>query len=135
MEGQLVWAGNLGLRAAYEKRGAIANLPDGFDWPTDPEMEISLKFGTGLTYRFAPGWFAGVELQRESEYETEVGLERWTLFAGPTLHWAGQKWWATLTAFKQVRGGGEAYAGQTEAHRHLIEKTKNEVRVKVGYNF
>jgi len=135
MEGQLVWVGNVGLRAAYEKRKAIADLPDGYDWPTDPEMEINFKYGTGLSYRFAPGWFIGAEALHETEYETEVGLERWSLFAGPSLHWAGQQWWATLTAFKQVRGGGERYEGQSDAHLHLIEKTKNEVRIKVGYNF
>lgn len=135
MEGQLVWVGNVGLRAAYEKRGAIANLPEGFDWPTDPEMELNLKFGTGLSYRFAPGWFVGGELLHETEYETEVGKERWSLFGGPSLHWAGKQWWATLTAFKQLRGGGEKYAGQTDTKLHLIEKTKNEVRLKIGYNF
>lgn len=135
MEGQLTWVGNVGLRAAHEQRAPIADLPEGYDWPTDPEMEISLKFGTGLSYRFAPNWYVGAEMVRESEYETEVSLERWTLFAGPSLHWAGQKWWATLTAFQQVRGGGERYAGQTDEHLHLIEKTKNEVRLKVGVNF
>jgi hypothetical protein len=135
LEGQLTWVGNIGLRAAYEKRKPIANLPEGFDWPTDPEMEISTKLGTGLSYRFAPGWYAGAEVLREAEYETEVGLERWTVFGGPSVHWAGQKWWATLTWFKQLRGGGEKYEGQADNHLHLIEKTKNEVRVKVGYNF
>jgi hypothetical protein len=135
LEGQLVLVGNLGLRAAYEKRKPIANLPDGFDWPTDPEMEISTKLGGGVSYRFAPGWSVGAELLREAEYETEVGLERWSTFGGPSLHWAGQKWWATLTYFKQLRGGGEKYEGQANQHLHLIEKTRNEVRLKVGYNF
>ena len=135
LEGQLTWVGNLGLRAAYEKRKAIANLPDGVEWGTDPEMEISTKIGTGLSYRFAPGWYAGAEVLREAEYETDVGLERWSVFAGPTLHYGGKQWWATLTYFKQLRGGGEKYAGQSDEHLHLIEKTKNEIRLKLGYNF
>jgi hypothetical protein len=135
LEGQLVVVGNVGVRAAYEKRKAIDNLPADFDWPTDPEMEISTKLGAGVSYRFAPGWSVGAELLREAEYETEVGLERWSTFGGPSLHWAGQKWWATLTYFKQLRGGGEKYEGQVDQNLHLIEKTKNEVRLKVGYNF
>lgn len=134
-EGQWVWVGNGGLEATYARRKAIDNLPAGFEWSTDPEMEIELKVGTGLTYRFAPGWFFGLETQYETEFETDVGQERWSVFAGPTLHYAGQQWWATLTWFKQLRGGGERYDGQTYDNLHLIEKTKNEVRLKVGYNF
>jgi hypothetical protein len=134
MEGQLVWVGNFSLEATYAKRKPIDNLPAGFDWPTDPEMELEPTVGTGLSYRFAPGWFAGVETVYQAEFETEVGRERWSLFAGPTLHYASNKWWATLTYFHQVRGGGETFDGQP-ASLHLIEKTRNEMRVKVGYNF
>ena len=135
MEGQLVWVGNVGVRAAYEKRKAIANLPPDFDWPTDPEMEISTKIGTGLSYRFMPNWYLGGEILHETEFETGVGQERWSLFAGPTLHYGGNTWWASLTYFKQLRGGGEKYDGQPDDGLHLIEKTKQEIRLKVGYNF
>jgi hypothetical protein len=135
LEGQLTWVGNIGLRAAHEKRKAIADLPEDFEWPTDPEMEISTKIGTGLSYRFAPGWYAGVEALAENEYETEVGQERWSVFAGPSLHYGDKKWWATLTVFRQLRGGGERYDGQPAKQLHLIERTKNELRLKVGYNF
>jgi hypothetical protein len=135
LEGQLTWVGNIGLRAAHEKRKAIADLPEDFEWPTDPEMEISTKIGTGLSYRFAPGWYAGVEALAENEYETEVGQERWSVFAGPSLHYGDKKWWATLTVFRQLRGGGERYDGQPAKQLHLIERTRNELRLKVGYNF
>ncbi|WP_426164309.1 DUF6662 family protein [Pseudoduganella sp. R-34] len=135
LEGQLTWVGNIGLRAAHEKRKAIADLPEDFEWPTDPEMEISTKIGTGLSYRFAPGWYAGVEALFENEYETEVGQERWSVFGGPSLHYGGKQWWATLTVFRQLRGGGERYDGQPAKQLHLIERTKNELRLKVGYNF
>jgi hypothetical protein len=133
-QGQIVWVGNLGLKAGHETRKAIANLPVGFDWPTTPEMEIELSAGTGLTYRVAPNWFVGAETQYTSEYETEVGQERWSLFAGPTIHYGGEKFWATLTWFPQIKGGGERYDGQT-GNLHLIEKTKNEFRLKLGMNF
>ena len=135
LEGQLTWIGNLGLRAAYEKRAAIAGLPEGFDWPTDPEMEIELQFGTGLSYRFMPNWFIGAELQYETEFETEVGQERWSWFGGPSLHYGGERYWVTATWFPQLQGGGEvAYEGQP-AHRHVVEKTLDEYRLKVGLNF
>ena len=134
MEGQLVWAGNLGMRAAREYRSPIAGLTDD-QWPTAGEDEILLTAGTGLSYRFAPGWSAALELVRETEFETGVSVERTSLFAGPTLHWAGQRWWGTLTYFKQLNGGGEKYDGQVDTNLHLIEKTKKEIRLKIGYNF
>lgn len=142
LEGQLIWAGNLGLEATYAKRKQIQNLPAGFEWPTDPEMEIELLLGTGLSYRFAPRWFVGIEAMYETEFETEVGQERWSVFAGPSLHYGSSQWWATLTWFKQLEGGGEllepfgtATPVAPDDDLHLIEKTKTEIRLKLGYNF
>jgi len=133
-EGEITWLGNFGIESTYAKRAAIAGLPDGFDWPTDPEMEIELKAGTGIAYRFAPRWYVGAETLYETEFETEVGQERWSVFAGPSLHYGSAKWWATLTYFPQITGGGEVFLDQT-ADLHLVEKTKEEVRVKIGLNF
>jgi hypothetical protein len=135
LQDQLVTVANVGMEATHAERGAIDNLPPGFDWPTEPEMEIGLNFGLGVSYRFAPNWFAGVEMLYEDEHETEVGLERWTLFAGPSVHYAARKWWATLTWFPQIKGGGEEYPNQPYDDLHLIEKTKQEVRLRFAYNF
>lgn len=134
LEGQLVWVGNVGMRAAREYRSPIAGLSDD-QWPQAGEDEILLTAGTALSYRFAPGWSAALELLRETEHETGVSVERTSLFGGPTLHYAGKQWWTTLTYFKQLRGGGERYEGQVDTNLHLIEKTKKEVRLKVGFNF
>jgi hypothetical protein len=134
LEGQLIWVGNGAIEATYADRHAISDLPPGFDWPTDPEMEIEFKFGTGLSYRFLPNWFAGVEMVYETEFETEVGQERWSVFLGPSLHYGGERFWGTLTWFPQLAGGGEEYPGQT-SDLHLIEKTKHEIRLKLGINF
>ncbi|MDX1914347.1 MAG: DUF6662 family protein [Methylophilus sp.] len=139
LEGQMIWAGNLGMEATYAHRAPLsadraASLPVDFDWPTHSEMEIELTAGTGITYRFIPNWFIGAEAQYQTEFETEVGTERWSLFAGPTLHYGGQDWWATVTWFQQLKGGGERYSGQTE-DLHLVEKTKHELRLKFGIDF
>jgi Family of unknown function (DUF6662) len=135
LDAQLVWVGNIGTEATWAQRKEINNLPADFEWPTDPEMEIELKAGTGLTYRFAPKWYIGAEALYETEFETEVGQERWSLFAGPSLHYGDQKWWATLTYLPQIRGGGEQYDGQRDTDLHLIEKTEHEARLKLGFNF
>jgi hypothetical protein len=98
-------------------------------------MEVELKAGTGVSYRFAPNWYASLEALYETEFETDVGQERWSVFAGPSLHYGGQRWWATLTWLPQLRGGGEQYAGQADTNLHLIEKTRQEARLKLGFNF
>lgn len=145
MEGQMVWAGNVGIESTYAKRAPLsasrqARLdaivgPGNFDWPTDNEMEVELSAGTGLSYRFASNWSIGAEALYESEYETTVGQERWSVFAGPTLHYGGDKFWATLTAFHQLKGYGNPNSSQLDDDLQLIERTKNEVRLKVGFDF
>ncbi|WP_346837233.1 DUF6662 family protein [Microbulbifer sp. SAOS-129_SWC] len=133
LEGQLIWVGNLSMEGTYAKRSAINSLPDGFEWPTDPEMELEFKLGSGVSYRFAPNWFVGAEINYETEFETEVGQERWSVFAGPNLHYANANWWATLSWMPQLEGGGEMIIAGDDLH--LIEKTKSEARLKLGYNF
>jgi len=134
LEGQLIWAANFGTEATRATRKPIDNLPEDFEWPTGMEVEIEFWTGTGLSYRFVPNWFIGVETLYETEYETEVAMERNSLFAGPTLHYGGEDYWFTLTYFDQVRGGGETFEGQPSG-LHLIEKTEQEIRFKVGLNF
>ena len=135
LEGEMIWSTNVGMETTYAHRKEIDDLPPGFDWPTDPEMELELIAGTGLSYRFVPKWFIGGETVFETEYETEVGQERWSVFAGPSLHYGSELYWATLTWFQQVQGGREKYEDQTDDKLHLVEKTKYEARLKVGFNY
>lgn len=135
-EGELIWVGNFGMESTFAKRHPLYGLAADVEWPTHPETEIELISGTGLSYRILPNWYLGGELLHEVEFETEVGQERWSLFAGPSLHYGSEKWWGTFTWFPQVRGGGfEDIAGQDNKKLHLIEKTKHELRLKVGFNF
>lgn len=151
LDDQLVALINTGLEATYAVRDplspALQSSADAamqaltgdpaatFDWPTKNEMEVELKLGGGLSYRFAPKWYVGVEALYETEFETEVGMERWSVFAGPSIHYGSKQWWATLTWFEQLRGGREQYINQPDSELHLIEKTKHEIRLKLGYNF
>lgn len=151
LEDQLSLMLNTGLEGTYAKRAALDpatqasadaemqaltnDASASFEWPTEPEMEIEFKLGGGAAYRFAPNWYVGAEALYETEFETEVGQERWSVFAGPSIHYGGQKWWATLTWFEQLAGGKEQYINQADDNLHLIEKTKHELRLKLGYNF
>ncbi len=134
LDGQLVAAANLGIEATSATRQPIEGLPADFEWPLTPEMEIEITASAGITYRFAPNWFIGAEVFYQAEHETEVGQERWSLQAGPTLHYGGEKFWVTLTWLPQLAGGGVTYPGQTY-NLQLIEKTQQEIRLKIGLNF
>ena len=134
-DGELIWMGNLGLETTYAKRGKINNLPEGFDWPTHPEMEIGLLAGTGISYRFANNWFIGAEIIYETEFETEVGQERFSWQVGPSIHYGSQSFWATFSWLPQVYGGGEQFDEQNDSNLHLIEKTKQEFIFKFGVDF
>lgn len=134
MEGQLIWAANFGTEGTRATRAPIDDLPEDFEWPTEMEVEIEFWAGMGLSYRFVPNWFFGVETLYETEYETGVAMERDSVFAGPSLHYGGEDFWVTFTYFDQIRGGGETFEGQPDG-LHLIEKTEQELRFKVGLNF
>jgi opacity protein-like surface antigen len=151
LDDQLTLMLNTGLEGTYAKRKALdastqasadaaiqaltADPAATFEWSTEPEMELEFKLGGGAAYRFAPNWTVGAEALYETEFETDVGQERWSVFAGPSIHYGGQRWWATLTWFEQIAGGGEQYLAQADDNLHLIEKTRHELRLKLGYNF
>jgi hypothetical protein len=135
LDDQLIVAANAGIESTIAKRKAIDNLPPGFEWPTGEEMEIEFIGALGVSYRVAPNWFVGVEGYYEEEHETEIGQERWSFQAGPNVHYASKSWWATFTYLPQIKGGGSPYPGQVDDDLHLIEKTKQEWRLKVGFNF
>ncbi|MFC7049180.1 DUF6662 family protein [Emcibacter nanhaiensis] len=135
LDGQLITAANVGIEVTSATRGEIAGLPEDFEWPTFPEMEIGLNGGAAVSYRFADNFYFGVEAVYDAEYETEVGQERWSIFAGPNLHYGGQKWWATLSWLRQLKGGGEMFDAQSYDNLHLIEKTRDEFRLKFGFSF
>ena len=74
------------------------------------ERATMLETDLGLTYRFAPKWFAGVEYRNHNEYEgytiSHDDQEHTANFIGPVIHYASQNWWATLTVLRQFYAVG-----------------------------
>ncbi|MBC7369083.1 MAG: hypothetical protein H7343_20115 [Undibacterium sp.] len=122
LEDSLVWAVN--FSGEFEREHNL----DEREW----ESELELQLSTGLSYRFAPNWFAGIEALATSAFERMHldALGEYGLFAGPNLHYANKKWWATLTVLPQLTGWPE-----TKGHRDLEHFEKLQVRLKVGFNF
>ena len=95
--------------------------------------ELKLHVTSGVAYRIAPGWFAGVEGRYSSVYPNFThGLHResYAVFAGPTIHYAARKWWVTATYQPQLFG-----SPSPRGSRALDEFEKREVRIIFGYEF
>jgi hypothetical protein len=96
--------------------------------------ELAFEGAAGVAYRFAPNWYAGVEIHTRWEYPLFDldNFEHRVFYAGPSIHYSQKNWWATLTWNYQVYGKGvdEPADGQTFA-----EETRQLFRLKVGLNF
>ena len=131
LEDRLVWAAN--LTAARENQNFHG------DW----EKENELEFTTGLAYSFAQRWNAGIEYRKHAGYSGQgfsAGDRQYTAnFFGPALHYESRSWWLTASYLRQL---GNA-TGYSEAAREDItggrmygeEHERNELRIKVGFNF
>lgn len=121
------------------------------------EEEISLDFSAGVSYRFAPKWFVGLEFRHQSDYlspevngvyeEADLNPSHfdWNNFHigtqhqngnyfGPTMHYAAEKWWATAGVLLQVGGGGSEHAFVRNG-KNWDEHEKAHVGLTFGYEF
>ncbi len=122
LDDTLVWATN--ISGEFEREHEL--VADAW------ESELELQVSTGLSYRFAPGWFAGLEALATSAFEKmhldEMG--EYAVFAGPNIHYANARWWATLTVLPQLTGSPE-----NKGSRNLDNYESLQVRLKIGYDF
>lgn len=60
----------------------------------------------GATYRFAPRWSAGLEGRLHTDHDGYFLNKhiQTAHFLGPTVHYAGKKWWATASWRHQLQG-------------------------------
>ena len=131
LDDRLIWAANLTFEPEWEKEKEVdpATGRTESEWAKELKVEVS----SGVTYRVANGWYAGVEGRYASVYpDWTNGLHRETyaVFAGPVIHYGGKKWWATLSYQPQLFGGPSPVGS-----RALDEYEKREIRLKLGYNF
>lgn len=125
LEDRLILAANLILEYEWEREHG--------DWEHESAFEISL----GASYRFAPGWFAGAEFLNENGYEGHIlggaKAETNAYFAGPTLHYAAEKWWATASLLAQLPWAGNP-AGDPGAvtDDYLTGKERWRFRMRIG---
>lgn len=129
---RLVWAANLTAAAESERYHSD-------NWEREGELELT----TGLAYQFAPRWHAGLEYRHHRGYEGRgfsSGKRVYAAnFAGPSMHYASQKWWLTLTYLRQL---ANAKAYTDDARADIIDgrfygehHERYELRLRVGFSF
>lgn len=117
------------------------------------EEEISLDLSAGVSYRFKPKWFVGLEFRHQSDYlsvqengEFEEGVKPSSFdltdfslgdqyqrgnYFGPTIHYAEQSWWATAGILFQINGGG----GVGDHNKNYDEHEEYHAGLSFGYEF
>lgn len=123
------------------------------------QEELTLDVSAGITYRVNPGWFAGLEFRHQSGYlnpyqdgrfntemkTTNVSLSDFKFnvgsqyqrgnYAGPTVHYATQSWWATLGALYQFEGQGIAPSTNNSNNRNSSEQERWNIGLILGWEF
>ncbi len=123
LDDQLVTAVNLTVEPEWRR----------FKGSDELQREAEIELTAGASYRVAPKWFVGLESRLHTEHPDFGAREHWGLFLGPTVHYGGEKYWATFTWLPQLKGG--PIDPLRDDSLHLLEHEKNEYRVKLGYNF
>ena len=100
-----------------------------------PESMFDVLFG--VSYRFQPKWFAGVEARWHNDFAA-YNLKNQTqraFFWGPNLHYAEKDWWITAALRYQPKGGtcmGDG-TGECSDGRVWDSHTKTEMMFKFGF--
>lgn len=130
LDDSLVWAANVNFAQEQEKYPGI--------W----ENESEFQFLTGISYRFAPKWSAGLEYRYARGYGNSFANDKREFsaqFLGPTIHYASKRWWATATWLPQIRGArsfnGEATDDIVAGRLYGEHFARNEFRVRFGFGF
>ncbi|HLG89547.1 MAG TPA: DUF6662 family protein [Alphaproteobacteria bacterium] len=64
----------------------------------------------GASYRFAPNWSAGIEFRNHREYGgyslSHSDQDHTAYFVGPNIHYANERWYATISVLRQISAIG-----------------------------
>jgi hypothetical protein len=143
LDDRVVLGYNLTLSPEWEKKsGDPAADPASAEFSPSTEKITELVHTVGVSYRFAPGWSAGLEARNHHEYtghSLKSGNREFTAWnAGPSLHYASKSWWFTAAWLPQLKAG-RCYAAdqcaETSNHRNLDDLERNEFRFRIGIPF
>ena len=97
-------------------------------------VALKMEWSGGVSYRIAPRWFAGVETHVQTQFAgADLDKAQFVVvYAGPAVHYASERWWATLSVQPQLWGWPDQ---QGTGGLHLDDHERLEVRLKLGFNF
>ena len=94
--------------------------------------ELKNEYSVGAAYRFAVGWYGGLELLNRRKFNDQDFAKQGAsaFFLGPSLHYDQKEWWVTLTVLPQIAG-----SPVSDGSRTLGEYEKMEIRLRFGVDF
>lgn len=104
----------------------------------EPSNESMLDVLTGISYRFAPRWSAGLEHRFHNDYAGHRLQEHTQRanFIGPSIHYATKDWWVTAAWRHQIGGScWEPGAAECSGGKVWDSHGRDEVLLKVGRPF
>ncbi|MFN7975670.1 MAG: DUF6662 family protein [Acidobacteriota bacterium] len=144
LDDTLILAGNFWVEPEREKELERDVEEDGeVAIDTEYEKATMAELDLGISYRFAPGWFGGIEYRNHNEFLgytlAHGNQEHMAHFVGPTIHYGGQRWFATLTALRQVHATPYTDEQRENTVGHKIYGHEHAlwdgIRLKMGVTF
>jgi hypothetical protein len=142
---RLILAFNLTVAQEVRRVPGDPSAPVGSDdFNKHWDKETDMNFGLAGSYRFAPNWSFGLELQHEREW---AGLNPFdgdkatnaAFYFGPTIHYGGEHFFATLTVLDQLPWGKDDANNEPDfvvgGRNYADDFERFRVRAKVGWYF
>src|SRR5437764_14479641 len=82
------------------KRQLRTRIRKGGRWRLRAGRQVRMVHRT--FYRFVRNWSAGLEFWNHHEFADATVHEHSAYFLGPTIHYGGERWWATLGFLHQL---------------------------------
>jgi hypothetical protein len=141
LDDRLILAANIVLEHEWNLQPADPTAPPGSRqstryWAKNTEFNLL----AGASYRVAEDWYAGVEFASQREYDGLVLFEHNSaaansFFAGPTLHFAEDEWWVTLSAQAQLPWAMNLGGAPGEVVNHFAhEEERYRLILRTGFD-
>jgi hypothetical protein len=97
----------------------------------------------GVSYRFAPKWFTGLEFRNHNEYDgfslSSNAQAHSAFFLGPNIHYAAEKWFFTFAVLRQLGAVAMTNDQRAQIYNGLLygdeHTTWDGIRLIVGMAF